>query len=147
MCLVEDDGIVLGQYTASGGEVREVERVIRDHEIGLARTLARSLGETARDERAPSPRAAVAADGKLSPERIRRFELELSPVAGLGLVEPPLHRLPRPSVTAVGQQSRLEPMQLPAAEVVLATLDDGDGDLAPERGRRERNVVPQQLLL
>ena len=92
--LVEDDGVVLGQHAAAGGDVREVERVVRDHEVGLARAVARRLGEAGRDERAAAAGAAVAADGELGPERLRRLELQLGPVARLGLVEPALHRLP-----------------------------------------------------
>ena len=147
MPLVEDHRVVLGQHAASRSDVREVERVVRDHEVGLSRALAGSLGEARGDERAAAPAAAVAADGELGPQRLRRLDLELGAVARLGLVEPALHRLPRAPVAALGEQEGLEPVQLPAAEVVLAPLEDGDGDLAPEGRRGDRHVLLEQLLL
>ena len=145
--LVEDHRVVLGQNAAPGGEVREVERVVGDHEVGLPGALAGRLGEAVPDERAPTPGTAVAPDGELGPERLGRLDLELGPVAGLGLVEPRLHRLPRAPVAAVGQQRRLEAVQLAAAEVVLAALDHRHRYVTPECGSRERDVVAKQLLL
>ena len=38
-------------------------------------------------------------------------------------------------------------MQLPTAEVVLASLHDGDLDLPAERSRRDRYILAEQLLL
>ena len=115
-----------GSTPPPDGDVREVERVVRDHEVGLAGAVARGLGEAGRDERAAAAGAAVAADGELGPERLRRLELQLGAVAGLGLVEPALHRLPGARVAPLGQQQRLEALQLPAADVVLAPLEHRD---------------------
>ncbi len=147
MRFVEDDCVVLGQDAASCCDVREVERVVRDHQIRLSGAIARSLGEASPDERAAPARAPVAADCKLGPQALRRLDLELCAVARLGRVEPWLHRLPRASVASLGEQERLEPLQLATAEVVLAPLDDGDVEIASKRGRRNRHVVTEQLFL
>ena len=109
--------------------------------------LAGVLGEARRDERAAAARAAVGPDRELGPERLGRLERELGPVAGLGRVEPALHRLPGALVAAVGEQDRLEALQLPAAEVVRAPLQHLDAHVAPERGRCDRDVLREQLLL
>ena len=126
----------------------EVERVVRDHEVGLAGALARRLGEARRDERAAAARAAVGADGELGPERLGRLELELGPVAGLGLVEPALHRLPgaarrgrRPAGTA-GSPAAGGGRGSSARPFSTATVH-----LAPERRRGDRHVLREQLLL
>ncbi len=85
MGLVEDDGVVVGQDAAARGDVGEVERVVRDHELGLGGPSARGLGEAARKERAATARAPVGADGELGPERVGGLEGELGAVPGLGL--------------------------------------------------------------
>ena len=146
MRLVEDDGVVLGQHAAAGGQVGEVERVVRDHEVRLAR-LARALGEAAREERAAAAGATVGADRELGPERLRRLDLELGAVAGLGLGEPGLQRLERLLVARVAKQHRAEALELLAADIVLAALEHRDPDLAPERARRRGHVLGEQLLL
>jgi hypothetical protein len=127
--------------------VREVERVIGDHEVGPACSLAGGLSKTGRDERAAAAGAPVGSDGEFRPEHFRRLELELCAVAGLGLVEPALHRLPRLPVSALGNEERLEAVQLPAAQVVLPALQDDDVDLTADRGRCDRNIFREQLLL
>ena len=109
--------------------------------------LARVLGEARRDERAAAARAAVGADRELGPERLGRLERELGAVAGLGRVEPALHRLPGAGVAPVGEQERLEALELAAAEVVRAALQHLDADVAAERGRGDRDVLREQLLL
>ena len=74
MRLVEDDRIVLGQHAAPGGDIREVERVIRDHELGLPGASAGRFREARRKQRAAAPGATVRADRKLGPERLGRLE-------------------------------------------------------------------------
>jgi hypothetical protein len=145
--LVEDDRVVLGQDAPARRQMREVERVVDDHEVGVRGAFARRLGEARRDERAAAAGAAVRTDGELGPERRRRFERELRPVAGLGLVQERLHRLPRLGVAPVGEEKRLEALQGTPAEVVRAPLQDADVDLGAERGRRDRHVLVEQLLL
>ena len=145
--LVEDDRVVVGQHAAAGREVGEVERVVRDHELGLPRARARGLGEAGAEERALPPRAAVGPDGELGPERLGRLDGELRAIAGLGLREPRLERLEGLLVARIAQQHRAEALQLLAAEVVLAPLEHGDAHLPPERARRGRHLVGEQLLL
>ena len=147
MGLVEDDRIVLWQHAAAGCDVREVERVVRDHQVGVGGPLAGHLGEAARDERAAAARAAVGADGELGPERLRGLDLELGPVTRLGRVEPRLHRLPGSAGAALRQEERLEALQLAPAEVVLAPFHDRHLELAPERRGGDRHVVSKELLL
>src|SRR5581483_5595373 len=60
--LVEHDGVVLGQDSAAGCDVGEVEGVVHDHEVGLGRARTRALGEAAAVERAAAARTAVCAD-------------------------------------------------------------------------------------
>ena len=147
MRLVEDHRVVLGQHTAAGGDVREVERVVDDHEVGGRGPLAGVLGEARGDERAAAARAAVGPDRELGPEGLGRLERELGAVAGLGRVEPALHRLPGAGVAAVGEQERLEALQLAAAQVVRAALQHLDADVASDRGCGDRDVLREQLLL
>ena len=147
MGLVEDDGVVLGQDAAARGNVGEVERVVCDHEVRLGCALARRLREAGGDERAAAARAAVSADRELRPERLGRLDLELRPVARLGLVEPALHRLPGPPVPAFGKQERLEALERPAAEVVLPALQHRHGQLPPERRGGDRHVFGEKLFL
>ena len=147
MGLVEDDGVVLRQHAAPRGQVGEVERVVRDHEIGRRRPIACSLGETRPVERAAPSRAAVGADGELGPQRVRRLELELRAVAGLGRAEPALHRLPGPAVAPLGEEDRLEARELAAAEVVLPPFQHLDPNITVQRRRGDRHVVPEELLL
>ena len=127
--------------------MREVERVVDDHEIGLRGSAARRLREARGNEGAAAAGAAVGADGELSPQRSRRLDLELGAVAGLRRVEPALHRLPRRAVVPAGEQERLKALQLPPAEVVRAPLEDARVDLAADRRRRDRNVLAEELLL
>src|SRR6478752_1901739 len=127
--------------------MREVERVVRDHEVSLARAVARRLGEAGRDERTAPAGAAVASDGELGPERFRRLELQLGAIARLGLVEPALHRLPGARVSPLGHQERLEALQLPAADVVLASLEHGDRQLTAEGAGGDRHVLVEELFL
>ena len=88
------------------------------------------------------PDAAVGADGELRPERVRRLELELGAVAGLGLVEPGcIASQARPSRPS-GSSERLEALQLAAAEVVLAALERPRPCTSrPSAARRERHVL------
>ena len=88
------DGVVLGEDAAAGGDVGEVEGVIRDHEVGLGGPGPRRLGEAGREERAAAAGAAVGADRELGPERLGRLERQLGAVARLGLRDPRLQRLP-----------------------------------------------------
>jgi hypothetical protein len=145
--LVEDDGVVLGQHAPACREVGEVERVVADHELGLARASPRGLGEAGAVERAAAPGAAVGADGELRPERIRRLDRQLGPVAGLRPGEPGLERLERLLVARVAEEHRPEALQLLAADVVLASLQDRHAYLAPERARRGGHLLRQELLL
>ena len=147
VCLVEDHRVVLGQHTSPGGDVREVERVVDDHEVGRRGALARVLGEARRDEGAAAPRTAVGPDCQLAPERLGRLDRELGAVAGVGGVEEALHRLPRAGVAPVGEQERLEALQLATAEVVRAAFQHLDANSAAERGGGDRDVLREQLLL
>ena len=144
---VEDDGVVLGQHAAARGDVREVQRVVDDHEIGLRGAGTRRLREARGNERAAAARAAVGADRELAPERGGRLDLELGAVARLGRVEPRLHRLPRRAVVPARKQERLEALQLPPAEVVRAALEDARVDGPADRGCRDRHVLAEQLFL
>ena len=125
----------------------EVERVICDHELGLAGARLRRLCEARREERAAAAGAAVGADGNLGPERLGRFDLELGAVARLGRGKPRLDRLVRFLVTRVAKQHRAEALELLAADVVRAALEHRDPHLAPERARRRRHLAGEQLLL
>ena len=145
--LVEDHGVVLGQHAAAGGDVREVERVVDDHEIGGRGPLARMLGETRGDERAAPAGTTVRPDRELRPEGFGRLEAELGTIAGLGGVEPVLHRLPGAGVAAVGEQERLEALQLAAAEVVRPSLEHLHPHVPSDRGCGDRDVLGEQLLL
>ncbi len=145
--LVEDDCVVLGQHTAAGGDVGEVQGVVHDHELGLGGAAAGRLREARGHERAAPSRAAVGADGQLGPERRRRLEFELGAVAGLGGAEPGLHRLPGGPVAAAGIELGLEALELPAAEVVLPALEQLDPHRPSGDGSRDRDVRAQQLLL
>ena len=92
--LVEDDRVVLRQHAAARGEVREVERVVHDHEVGCA---ARSRAASAKHaetngQRRPEQRSGPTASSAQSASV--GSTCELGAVAGLGRVEPALHRLP-----------------------------------------------------
>ena len=72
--LVEDDRVVLGQDrrvppdgTRADGDVGEVERVVRDHELRRSSPLADGLREADGARGALAPEAAIAADGELGP--------------------------------------------------------------------------------
>ena len=65
--LVEDHRVVLGQHPAAGRDVREVERVVDDHEVGPRGAFLRRFGEAGGDERAAAPRAAIGPDCDLRP--------------------------------------------------------------------------------
>ncbi len=145
--LVEDHRVVVGQHSASGGEIGEVERVVPDHELGLAGPRFRRLGEARADERAAAPCTAIGADRELGPERIRRLEQQLGAVAGLGLGEPWLQSFERLLVARVAQEHRPEALELLAAEVVLAALEHSYAHVTTERAGRCRNVLGEQLLL
>ncbi len=145
--LVEDNGVVLRQHPAPGCQVGEVERVIRDHQIGRRRSIACRFGETRPVERTASTRAAVGADRELGPQRVRRLDLELRAIAGFGRAEPALHRRPGPAVAPLRKQHRLEARELAAAEVVLPPLQHLDPNVAVQCRRGDRHVVPEQLLL
>ena len=132
------DRVVLGKHAAARGHVGEVQRVVRDHELGLGRTPPRSLREARREQRAAAAGAAVGADGELGPQCVRRLERQLGAVAGLGLGEPRLQRLERLLVARVAEQHRPEASKLLAAHVVLPALEHDDVDLAPERRGRPR---------
>ena len=67
VCLVEDDGVVLGQDARAVAafaqrEVGEVEGVVGDHQVGLGRALPSALRETRCHARAAPAEAAVRAD-------------------------------------------------------------------------------------
>ena len=99
------------------------------------------------DERAAAAGAAIGADRQLGPERGRGLDLELRAIAGLGRREPPLHRREGRAVAPLGIERRLEALQLPAAEVVLAPFQHLDAHGPPADGRRDRHVRAQQLFL
>ena len=147
MGLIEDDGVVIGQHVAAGGDIGEVERVVRDHELRLGGAPACGLGKAARKERAAAARAPVGADGELGPEGFRRLERELGAVSGLRLRDPGPERLVGLLVARVAQEHRPEALELAAAEVVLAALENGDRDLAPERASSGGHVLGEELFL
>ncbi len=142
MGLVEDHRVVFGQHcrrvgAAAQAEIGEVERVVRDHELGVRGPLSRSLGEAAPGEGAEPAEAAVGADGDLRPDRLGRLHLELRAVAGLGRLDPAAHGVERLAVLRAREElpaEQLEPVQAVAAEVVLAALQHGHANVAPERG-------------
>ena len=97
--LVEDDRIVLRQDAGAVArlqpdrEIGEVERVVDDHELGIQRLCARLFRIARRQERTPSARAAVGADGHLGPECRTRLERELGAVAVRRRSDPVLEAL------------------------------------------------------
>jgi hypothetical protein len=91
--------------------------------------------------------AAVGADRELGPERVARLDLELGAVAGLGRVEPRLHRLPRARVATLGEEERLEPLELAPAEVVLPPLQHRDGHRPLREAGGDGDVLVEELLL
>ena len=121
--------------------------MVGDHELGLGRPALRGLREAGGEEGAAPPRAAVGPHRELGPERFRGLQLELGAVAGLGRRQPGLHRLERLLVAGIAEQHRPEALQLLAAEVVLASLQHGDADFAPERPRGGRHLLGEELLL
>ena len=154
VCLVEDDGVVLGEDGGVGlltqAEVGEVQGVVHDHEICGARLPTGGFGEARRGERALAPEAAVGADRELAPERVRRLERKLCPVARLRLLEPRAQELEGRCVLFPAQQlaaEQLEAVQRLAAEVVLAALEHGNSHFTPDRRSRDGNVLGEQLLL
>ena len=154
MRLVEDDRVVLRQDAGAVGaraecEVREVEGVVRDDELRLPRPLARLLGEATSDEGAAAARAALGSHGELGPERYRRLEVELCAVARLRHCDPVPEPLEVGRVLCRPEEPAelVDALEALAAEVVLAALDDGDPDGAPERRRGGRHVFRQELLL
>ena len=147
--LVEDDRVVLGQHAAAGGEVGEVERVVRDHELGLAgaraarppRSRSRRSGQRRPAQRSePTESSAQSASDGSSGSSAR------SPVSVVG--EPGLERLeglPR----RAGSRSSIGPKlcELLAAEVVLAALEHARRRpraraRAPRPGRPWRAAAP-----
>ena len=155
MRLVEDHHVVVGQHadavaTLAQTEVGEVEGVVRDHEVRVRRALARRLGEARAHIRTRPAETAIGADRKLRPERLGRLDLELSPVAGSGRVDPGAHRVEHAPVLGPREErpaEEREPLQPAAAEVVVPPLQHGDVHLPAERCRSERHVLRQQLLL
>jgi hypothetical protein len=145
--LVEDHGVVLRQHATAGGDVGEVEGMVRDHELRLTGARACGLGEAARVKRAAPAGAPVGPDGELGPQCVRGLERQLGAVAGLGLREPGLERLERGLVARVSKQHRAEALKLLAAEVVLAAFQDRDPHVATERSRGRGHLVREQLLL
>ena len=105
------------------------------------------LGKARRDERAPAPRTAIGPDRQLRPESLGRLERELGPVAGVGRVEPALHRFPRAGVATVGEQEGLEALQLTAAKVVRPPLQHLDLNVTADRRRGDGDVLREELLL
>jgi hypothetical protein len=153
--LVEDHRVVLGEDgrrvgAAAQSQVREVERMVRDHELGMRGALARSLGEARPGEGTEAAEAAVGADCDLRPHAVGRLDVELRPVARLGRLDPPPHRVEGGGVLGAREELSAEELvavQAVAAEIVLAALEDGHADVAPERGRRHRHVLREELLL
>ena len=158
MSLVEDDGIVVGKdagAVAPGpqSQIREVERVVHDHELRLTRALARRLRVARRDERAALPLAAVGADREVGPERCARLELELRPVSRLRRFDPVPQPLVLTGVSLGPEEGRprsaeeLEPVQALPAEVVLAPLQDGAANLPSQSALGRRDVLREELVL
>src|SRR5262245_66645676 len=89
-----------------------------------------------RREHAPPTDAAVAADGDLGPDRVRRLGLELCAVTRLGRADPVAHCVEGGSVLRPREElaaEELEPVEGVPAEVVLAPLEHSDPNLAAER--------------
>jgi len=154
MGLVEDDGIVIGQdpgavVSRSQGEVGEVERMVGDHELCAARTLAGRLRVAGAHVRTAPPSAAVGADRDLGPERRARLEGELGAVSRLRRLYPGTQAFVVGRVLG-GPEEAAEPVDAAealAAEVVLAALEDGYANLAPQCRRSSRHIFSQKLLL
>ena len=154
MRLVEDHGVVLREDGRAVGpcpqrQVREVEGVVGDDEIGLPRPLTRLLGVAATDQRAATACAALGSDGELRPERLRRLEVELGAVAGLRRLDPVTEPLEVGRVLGRAEKTAelVDPLKVLAAEIVLPPFDDGDPDAASQGGGRGRHVLRQELLL
>src|SRR6185369_7911608 len=139
VCLVEDHRIVLRQDAGAVGarakcEVSEVQGMVGDDELRVPRPLARLLGEAASEEGTEAAGAALGSHRELGPERLRRLEVELGAVARLR------HGDPVPEPLEVGRvlccpeepAELIDTLEALPAEVVLAALDHGDPDGAPE---------------
>ena len=150
--LVEDDDVVLGQHAdAAVGrdpqpEVGEVQRVVDEHDLGLAGERPRPLGVAGRLHRAACAATAVGPDRELRPEPGRRRELELGAIARLRAREPRPQPLERRRMVGV-DQALLDVARGEPADVVAAALQHDGVDLAAERRLGERQVVVQQLRL
>lgn len=157
--LVEDDRVVLGKdasFAATPGskrEVREVEGVIRDHELRAGGPLARGLGEARSAKRTAAAEAAIGPDRELRPQGGRRLEGELRTISGVRRVDPAEQLtvlcgvLRRPEQRpGLGPEQR-EPLEAAATKVVVAPLQKRAGDVAREGRGSGRDVVCEQLLL
>ena len=116
--LVEDDRIVLRQDAGAVArlqpdrEIGEVERVVDDHELGIQRLCPRLFRIARRQERTPSARAAVGADGHLGPECRTRLERELGAVAVRRRSDPVLEALVLGTSSAVWKSGRASRFRL-----------------------------------
>ena len=150
--LVEDDRVVLREHADrpvrgdAQAEIGEVERVIDDHHVGVARTLARLLCEAGRRVRAARAQAALRADGDLRPGARGRFVIELGAVSGQRRVEPRTQAFEGLAVHGI-EQAHAELHDHPPAGVVGAALEQLRADGLAARRRRQRQVVAQELRL
>ncbi len=90
MGLVEDHHVVGREHPAPGGQVGAVEVGVDHDDVGGLGLVAGRLGETAAPRGASErPRAFPGPDADHRPRAGRRFEGEIGPVTGFGLVGPP----------------------------------------------------------
>jgi hypothetical protein len=150
--LVEDDHVVLGQHpdAAVGGdpqaEVGEVQRMVDEDDLGLARERPRTLGEARRLHRAAPAATAIRPDRELRPEARGRRDLQLGSIAGPRAREPRAQPLERRRVIGI-DQALLDVARGQPADVVAPPLQHDGVDLPAERRLGERQVVVQQLRL
>ena len=127
--------------------------MIRDHEVGVGSVSPSTFREARGSHGAVPPDATIAPDRELGPERRARLERQLSPITGLGRVDPAAellecHRiLIGPEQPADRPTKETEAVEAPAAQVVLTTFQQDTSHVALERRRGGGNVVREQLLL
>ena len=151
--LVEDHDVVLGEHPdAAVGrdpqpEVREIQRVVHEHDLGLAGERpapARSSRSTAPGSGAPRQWSGPTVSWDQSPAGGATSSSARSPVCVLASQgrEP----LERRRVIRV-DQALLDVVRGEPADVVATALEHDGVDRAAERRLRERQVVVQQLRL
>ena len=118
--------------------------ITRSADAARSRACSAKHAET-NGQRRPEQRSGPTASS--AQKAVGRLERELSPVAGVGRVEPALHRFPGAGVAAVGEEEGLEALQLTAAKVVRPPLQHLDANVAADRRRGDGDILREKLLL